>query len=85
MKITHKCNYDFCEYETTRLFQLQVHVKGKHQNERPFSCPNCEKTFKQKDKVERHIKSVHLQTKSFICDCGKSFNRKDDLVRIFLK
>lgn len=81
VKITHKCDYDFCEYETTRVFQLQVHVKGKHQNERPFSCPNCEKTFKQKDKVERHIKSVHLQTKSFICDCGKSFNRKDDMVR----
>ena len=45
-------------------------------------CDRCEKTFKRRENLERHMKSVHAEKKLFSCDlCTETFSRKDVLVR----
>ena len=47
-----------------------------------IKCDSCEKTFKRRESLERHIKSVHGEKKLFSCGlCTKTFSRKDILVR----
>lgn len=44
-------------------------------------CPICDLRFQRPEHVKRHMKS-HLLEKPFVCDvgeCGKRFNRKDNL------
>lgn len=49
----------------------------------PFQCPlpNCNKSFKYKSEMQRHISS-HREERTFQCpyeNCGKSYKRKDAL------
>ena len=47
-----------------------------------IKCNSSEKTFKRRENLERHIKTVHAEKKLFPCDlCTKTFSRKDILVR----
>ena len=49
---------------------------------RPFPCTQCSKEFKQKDKLLRHIQSVHTPIKPYSCEfCNMAFSRKDELCR----
>ncbi|KAM4034700.1 uncharacterized protein ACNLHF_021379 [Anomaloglossus baeobatrachus] len=49
--------------------------------EKPFSCSECDKTFKQKSQLVRHQKT-HTAEKPFSCsECGKSYSNKSRLVR----
>ena len=45
----HTCNQ--CPYTCNRADKLRVHVKGVHNNDKPFLCTFCFKGFKQRDKV----------------------------------
>ena len=40
-----------CPYTCNRADKLKVHVKGVHNNDKPFLCTFCFKGFKQRDKV----------------------------------
>ena len=49
---------------------------------RPFPCTQCSKEFKQKDKLLRHVQSVHTPMKPYSCEfCNMAFSRKDELCR----
>jgi hypothetical protein len=46
-----------CGKVFTKSHNLTVHQRG-HQGVRPFSCPKCEATFRQKAHLERHLAKV---------------------------
>ena len=58
---------------------LLEHVSSKHNNEKKFSCSQCQESFSS-----RHLKNVHERQhnggKGFICDqCGDSFSTSQGL------
>lgn len=68
------------------LQSLKLPVK-KNKKEKPFdpkkkhACPLCDAKFQRPEHVKRHMKS-HSSEKPFQCEeanCGKRFNRKDNL------
>ena len=47
-----------------------------------FLCPQCSSPFSLKGSLGRHMRTVHLigsPPAQFTCDCGSSYNRKDNL------
>jgi len=47
-----------------------------------YSCKTCDYTSRQRDRMIRHYKNVHLKEKPFVCtQCNTSFGRKDKLKR----
>jgi len=66
------------EAQEAPLYQ-ETNTNGK----KAFQClaPNCQKTFRFKSDMERHI-IIHSSQKNFVCTfpkCGKSFKRPDAL------
>merc|ERR1719266_3202404 len=51
-----------------KSFQIrQVH------SEKRFACPHCDKVFKSKDGIKKHM-PVHTGEKNYVCKhCGKAF------------
>ena len=47
-----------CSYACDRSDRMKKHFLTVHQNERPFSCDKCDKTFKVKDKRDLHVNTV---------------------------
>uniref|UniRef100_W8AT76 Zinc finger protein weckle n=1 Tax=Ceratitis capitata TaxID=7213 RepID=W8AT76_CERCA len=59
-------------FKTT--FKLNSHMRTHRPmaEKRIFPCPQCERKFQTKDYVARHIKFVHENIRSFICEeCGE--------------
>ena len=46
-----------------------------------LSCPTCEKAFKKKDQLTRHINAIHYKMKYPCPNCWRVFNRKANLSR----
>ena len=43
-------------------------------------CEVCGHSFGQKEKLSRHVKTIHLNQKDHECEvCGESFGRKEHL------
>ena len=69
-----KC--DLCHYEGLPQNLIQ-HIRNVHEEEEG-NCEMCEKSFKTKRSLKRHIKINHDFTEIFQCPiCYKSFNRPD--------
>ncbi|KAI8427103.1 hypothetical protein MSG28_014731 [Choristoneura fumiferana] len=71
------CPEIFVSYYDRSEHLVQVH------NETPivYPCNACNKTYKKKFELNRHIKHHHLQQKSFLCDkCNAKFFSKRGLV-----
>ena len=50
------------------------------ENDKPFTCTTCGKSFRRSEHLRRHIRSVHSQERPFACTlCDKKFSRSDNL------
>ncbi len=55
---------------------MNSHIKEVHEDERPFTCTLCLKTFKSRRSLDKH-RATHNRCKLFSCTkCGKSFSYK---------
>ncbi|XP_053145272.1 zinc finger and SCAN domain-containing protein 30-like [Hemicordylus capensis] len=67
------------EYEQSS--NLMTHTRVHAEEEKPYKCLDCGKSFRMKDKLIRHHKT-HTGEKPYEClDCGKSFSTKYGLFR----
>ena len=61
---------------------MKRHIKTVHQNLKPFSCQECEKTFGLKCDMKKHKKNIHLKLKTHVCfDCKATFGKISQLQR----
>ncbi|KAL0983784.1 hypothetical protein UPYG_G00132770 [Umbra pygmaea] len=64
----------------TEATTIQIQVD--EASEKPNSCSQCGKIFKQKSHVLRHIRGVHSDVRPYCCpQCNKGFAQKYDLAR----
>ncbi|KAF2838888.1 hypothetical protein M501DRAFT_923282, partial [Patellaria atrata CBS 101060] len=76
---------DLCHDKFSRAYNLKQHMDSdKHNPSFPklHRCEDCDRRFKRKLDLVRHIESVHKMTKNYSCSmCSNSFARKDTLRR----
>ena len=76
----HKCNLDrhivlHPDYPTDTGENLDVSSDR-------LKCSDCKRTFANKWSLKAHVKSIHLNSRQFVCTfCYKSFNHKCNLDR----
>merc|ERR1719192_1718881 len=52
----HQCEQ--CDYNTTRIGNLQRHIRAKHDGQRNFKCHLCGKAFAEKQTLQKHMQKV---------------------------
>ncbi|VVC98040.1 unnamed protein product [Leptidea sinapis] len=78
--LRNKCPH--CPEIFVSYYDRSEHLVKEH-NEAPviYPCNACNKTYKKKFELNRHIKHHHLQQRSFLCDkCNAKFFSKRGLV-----
>lgn len=70
----------YCKKAFCRISNLNVHQSRCHSDDKPsYACNTCQKSYKYKSDLRRHI-LIHFGTKKFKCKfCTKSFNRNEHL------
>ncbi|GAB6030107.1 hypothetical protein CHUAL_005786 [Chamberlinius hualienensis] len=69
-----------CDHVTHLKANLDVHIKSKHRDDRPFVCQACAFTTKTSSQLKSHMRS-HSNEK-FLCDlCNNSYSSKQHLKR----
>lgn len=75
-----------CEAVLNSKKDLRLHTIDRHKDDKSKVCPQCGSTFKIISSVRRHIKTVHEQTKQYVCSfCEKKYMHKYDLENHFQK
>ena len=73
--------YDKCTKSYTRYSSLYKHSKTLHDDERPFECEVCQKTFVFRVTLNDHLVS-HTDVKSHICPvCGKGYKQRSGMTK----
>lgn len=70
------CEIPGCAKKFTRKSYLKIHMRD-HDGERNYSCDRCEKKYKQKSHLDRHIEASHLGIKHK-CDfpgCNSEYSK----------
>ena len=77
------CTY--CHHSFISQDELLRHIAIRRQEERPFVCRICRKTFKQQAHRDAHIRT-HTNHRPYICkDCGQAFKQSGHLNRHCLR
>ncbi|WAR12621.1 ZFP26-like protein, partial [Mya arenaria] len=74
-----KCNHPGCTAATKTNSDLVKHMRT-HKTIRDFICHLCQKGYKDKASLNKHVRFVHVGEKKFECDnCGNKFKSKISL------
>ena len=75
----YKLKCDQCDFRTTTTSKLKTHLMV-HLDERPFKCPDCDKSFRNKVQFSEHSNNVHKQEQKHSCsECCVSFSTSSQL------
>lgn len=67
-----------CSYRTIHLNNFRRHLRT-HGAEK-FQCPKCNKSYTEKEKLNKHIKIVH-DNNPYLCEiCGKGLNSREGMM-----
>lgn len=73
----HKCFH--CDAEFYYFSTYKIHINNVHNQNRPYQCHLCEKSYKKKDSLDQHV-LMHQNRRKYRCPtCNSSFNRNSDL------
>lgn len=76
IKSQHSCPY--CDLVMNTKVRMQYHIKKAHVD--PLICRYCNKEFKHRGNLTKHVNTTHLNLKPFMCEiCSKSFTTKNQL------
>ena len=65
--IIKKCNYPKRVYKSSQPSYLTRNMSEVHNGEKNFKCEYCEKTYAQKDQLNKHNLTVHGNIKPNKC------------------
>ncbi|EFX00727.1 c2h2 transcription factor [Grosmannia clavigera kw1407] len=70
---TIKCTWPDCTKTFNRPARLTAHLRS-HNNDRPFRCADCAKTYMEEKHLRQHIKGSHSQERRYVCEaCSRAF------------
>lgn len=72
---TNERNYicHFCGHAFFMNSEMRKHIANRHQTTRPFGCDQCNKTFKNRHSLNKHLK-IHSGVKPYVCSvCSESY------------
>lgn len=70
---TIRCTWPDCQKTFNRPARLTAHMRS-HTNDRPFKCPECDKTYLEEKHLRQHVKGSHTEERKYVCDeCSKAF------------
>ena len=76
----YPCTYEGCKRTFNYSSSRRLHIRRAHTGERPFKCPNCDKSFHDSGALKAHV-LIHEGVK-FKCDiCGKLLAARKTLKR----
>ena len=76
---SYTCNICFKQEPSQR--ELKYHILSNHTESKnyPFTCDKCDKRFKQKENLRRHMQSVHEGVRHICKLCSQTYSRYSDL------
>jgi len=72
---------DECNVHFHRKYHWQRHLLTKKHDRKTFHpCSQCDREFKRKASLTRHLKGAHAEDRPYACrDCDRRFTDRDDL------
>lgn len=70
-----ECNVEGCTRKFSRNSFLKQHIQRDHLKKRDYQCIECEKNYKQKSHLDRHIEATHKNIRHICEYCSKSFTK----------
>lgn len=67
-----------CEKQNSKILARLQSTSSKQNLNKTYKCSFCPRTFRTNVHLKAH-KRLHTDEKSFVCDCGKTFSRKENL------